>query len=53
MIERTDPDAIRKKAEEIKQYCIDTGCLYCEFCRDTKTFDCDIGQPRNWRVKEC
>ncbi len=49
MNERTDPDAIRKKAEEIKQYCIDTGCLYCQFRNGE---ECRIRYPREWREKE-
>lgn len=53
MIDPREPEAIRKKVDEIICYCIETGCLYCQFCSDTQTLKCDINQPRTWRAKEC
>ena len=46
-----DDDKAVKAAEEIKKYCIQTGCLYCYFMKEIgDDMICRICHPREWEV---
>lgn len=47
----TDKDAA-EAAEKLVRYCVETGCLNCQFVEmDSPDIDCDVNRPREWSVK--
>ena len=48
----TDEKAF-EAVKDLVRYCYETGCLYCHFVDMTgNEINCDIGRPREWRIKD-
>lgn len=52
-MEKTTDEEAKKAMNTLIRYCLETGCLYCQFVdMDGPDIECDVRRPREWRIED-
>lgn len=52
-MEKTTDEEAKKAAKTLIRYCLETGCLYCQYVElDGQDIDCSVRRPREWRIED-